>query len=159
MGKDPVETLSERLYQLVQDMGSLGEQPELLQTIEDEIQGLQNGELQQCSTCGKTKTLEDFYDPSLRGGLGNHGRKCMECKGKRRINSQFEKKIGFHKKSQRDLVVGINKKGPFLRLGQSYLTLTSKEEALNMTYQDASKYLSVLLSTPPWTPRRRGHRH
>ena len=81
LGKDPVATMSERLYQLVEI--AVGEQiSEAVNHIQSQAQGLANKELKPCSKCGQIRERANYYDPALGGGAGGYGRVCMTCKGK-----------------------------------------------------------------------------
>jgi very-short-patch-repair endonuclease len=80
LGDDPVATISDRLYQLVEI--AVGEQiSEAVNHIQSQAQGLANKELKPCSKCGQIREKADYYDPALGGGAGGFGRVCMTCKG------------------------------------------------------------------------------
>lgn len=80
LGDDPVATISDRLYQLVEI--AVGEQmSEAVNHIQSQAQGLANKELKPCSKCGQIREKADYYDPTLGGGAGGFGRVCMICKG------------------------------------------------------------------------------
>lgn len=79
LGKDPVETLSDRLTALVEV--AVGEPVSAaVDSVLEQAAGLANKELKACSHCGKIQKLAAFYDPHLKSGDGGHGRKCMTCK-------------------------------------------------------------------------------
>lgn len=81
LGRDPVATLSDRLYRLV--AMAVGESPvsASLKQVQADAVGLASKSLKACSRCGKIRPLEAFFDPSLAGGGGGHGRVCQTCKG------------------------------------------------------------------------------
>ncbi len=73
LGKDPVMTLSERLYQLLELAGAEPESTAVDAALE-QAAGLANKELKPCSRCGEIRAQENFFDPSLREGAGGYGR-------------------------------------------------------------------------------------
>ncbi|MBL0348896.1 MAG: AAA family ATPase [Elusimicrobia bacterium] len=80
VGEDPVQTLSERFYALIESAAIDEAHPVVAQII-DHAEGLGNGSARHCRKCGTVKVLEGFFDPSLKGGEGGHGQICMACKG------------------------------------------------------------------------------
>lgn len=81
LGDDPIATMSERLYQLVEI--AVGEQiSEVVDHVQSQAQGLANKELKPCTRCGQIREKADYYDPALGGGTGGYGRVCMPCKGR-----------------------------------------------------------------------------
>ena len=76
LGKDPVQTLSDRLANLVARLTEDSGIPsvEQMQRVAD---GLTNKEYKPCARCAEIKPLAEFFDRSLKGG---HGRICMRCK-------------------------------------------------------------------------------
>jgi hypothetical protein len=79
LGEDPISTLSERLYRLVEI--AIGEQiSEAVTQIQTQAVGLASKQLKPCSRCGKIKDQAEFFDPSLKDGLGGIGRVCIACK-------------------------------------------------------------------------------
>jgi hypothetical protein len=79
MGDDPITTLSERLYQLVDDI-SKKKPLKSLDQIMAHTEGLANGDSKVCSRCEDILPLADFFDPELAKGAGAYGRVCMSCK-------------------------------------------------------------------------------
>lgn len=79
LGDDPVVTLSDRLCRLIETLDDENE----VQAVE-EMQALAGGlaskELKPCTKCNGIKAQKDFFDPSLKGGIGAIGRVCMDCK-------------------------------------------------------------------------------
>lgn len=150
LGKDPVTTLSERLYQLVRTLVAADVIPEILLTIEEKTKGLESGRMRQCNTCDETKPLEQFFDRTLKNGQGNYGRKCKDCKTLKKSKRRFERTLCIDKETRQELAVGINRKGAFLRLGQRYLSLKDDEEAISMTIEKAVKRLPELRKISPW---------
>jgi hypothetical protein len=76
LGKDPVQTLSDRLSRLVAE---LTEDP--VAAAVDELQaqaaGLASKDMRVCARCQQIKPLEDFFDAELSSG---YGRICAPCK-------------------------------------------------------------------------------
>ncbi|HEX7633853.1 MAG TPA: AAA domain-containing protein [Noviherbaspirillum sp.] len=90
LGKDPIQTLSERLYQLVNqavESAPLESVSKILVDTED----LQNGKSKPCPKCARILDLSAYYDPSLRNGTGGHGRICMSCKAPEKATTPFRK--------------------------------------------------------------------
>jgi len=80
LGKDPIATLSDRLERLVEQLLD-GHEAQSVAGMQKEAMGLATKKLKTCSRCGKNKPLDDYFDASLRGGDGGHGRVCKQCKG------------------------------------------------------------------------------
>ncbi|HHH9441335.1 TPA: AAA domain-containing protein [Pseudomonas aeruginosa] len=79
LGDDPVETLSERLYQLVEM--AIGEpMSDAVNHMQSQAQGLVSKDLKTCTRCGEIREKADYFDPALAGGEGGYGRVCMPCK-------------------------------------------------------------------------------
>jgi hypothetical protein len=81
LGNDPVETMSERLYQLIK-MAGVEHTSDAVKHIQSQAQGLANKELKPCTRCGEIRDKTEYFDPSLAGGAGGYGRVCMPCKNK-----------------------------------------------------------------------------
>jgi AAA domain len=80
LGDDPVATLSERLYRLIEI--AVGEpMSEAVNRVQTQAAGLASKELKACTRCGKIKEQADFFDPTLKSGAGGSGRVCIACKG------------------------------------------------------------------------------
>lgn len=80
LGDDPISTLSERLYRLVEI--AVGEQrSEVVSHVQSQAAGLASKELKPCSRCGEIKEQAEYFDPTLKGGAGGYGRVCLPCKG------------------------------------------------------------------------------
>lgn len=79
LGHDPVAVMSSRLYDLV-EVATGEEVPEALKEVQTQAAGLARKDLKVCTRCGMVQPLEDFYDPSLKGGAGGTGRVCVTCK-------------------------------------------------------------------------------
>jgi very-short-patch-repair endonuclease len=79
LGKDPVQTLSDRLERLVDRLlddhrgGSVDDMRRM-------ASGLAAKELKPCSRCSEIKPQAAFYDRALQGGEGGYGRVCLSCK-------------------------------------------------------------------------------
>jgi hypothetical protein len=80
LGKEPVSTLSERLYQLIDAAKNDKTNHSVVDKIQKDAQALADGQKKFCKKCGETKTLKAFYDKSLKGGKGGYGRYCLACK-------------------------------------------------------------------------------
>ncbi len=76
LGRDPVQTLSERLAHLVD---GLDEEPitESVGELQSQAAGLASKEMRACTRCQTIKPLDEFWDPSLARG---YGRICLPCK-------------------------------------------------------------------------------
>jgi len=83
LGRDPVSVLSERLESLVRAAHEDRTNP-VVESIRTTAEDLQNGDSKVCATCGKVRSVDDFWDPDLREGGGAYGRKCLPCKQGRR---------------------------------------------------------------------------
>jgi very-short-patch-repair endonuclease len=79
LGKDPVQTLSDRLARLVEKLTDHNEVI-AVEEVQEMAGGLASKELKQCLRCNSIKPLHDFFDPTLNGGAGSNGRVCMACK-------------------------------------------------------------------------------
>jgi hypothetical protein len=79
IGENPVVNLSERLEKLV-DGGQIQVRSLAIDAIGETVKALQDGSQKICSRCNKLRKKIDFYDKSLAGGTGGHGRVCMSCK-------------------------------------------------------------------------------
>jgi len=80
LGKDPVSTMSERLYQLVElAIGKLASAA--VDHVQAQAAGLASKELKACSRCGNIQEQSAFFDQALRDGAGGYGRICATCKG------------------------------------------------------------------------------
>jgi len=79
LGKDPVETLSNRLADLVES--ATGDKvATAVKRTQAAAEGISNGQLKPCSRCGQILPQPAFYDEALAGGAGGYGRKCRKCK-------------------------------------------------------------------------------
>ncbi len=74
IGKNPIETLDERIAGLVKITKT--ENP-LLVSIRETVSGLHNGEMKECPKCKEIRNCSDFKDPTLITGFG---RFCKACK-------------------------------------------------------------------------------
>ncbi|MDH4565941.1 hypothetical protein E8E95_04555 [Pseudomonas sp. BN414] len=79
LGADPVETMSDRLYQLVEM--AVGEQiSDAVNHIQSQAKGLATKDLKPCTRCGEIREKVEYFDQTLSGGAGSYGRVCMPCK-------------------------------------------------------------------------------
>jgi hypothetical protein len=81
LANDPVATLSERLYALVDAATKEGDAQVVIK-IRDGANGLSDGTAKHCRKCEQVKPKEAFFDPKLRAGQGGYGQICVECKSK-----------------------------------------------------------------------------
>jgi len=79
LGSDPIQILSDRLVQLVQQT-SQNIPLRSVNKIREQAAQLANGESKTCPKCGSILPMKDFFDGSLAGGRGATGRVCMSCK-------------------------------------------------------------------------------
>ena len=77
LGREPVDTLNERLLKLTLDVIGKNDTHDLISRSRDTATDIGEGKLKKCSKCGKLKPIEDFEDPKLKRGVG---RKCAACK-------------------------------------------------------------------------------
>ena len=79
LGNDPVATLSERLYRLVESAST--QRPiDSIEKIKAAAQDLSRGDSKGCPKCGQIKPVVEFFDENLADGKGNYGRVCLDCK-------------------------------------------------------------------------------
>jgi ssDNA-binding Zn-finger/Zn-ribbon topoisomerase 1 len=76
VGKNPVQTLNQRLFEL---LTKDKKQNQAIESIHSAIEGIQNGELKECPKCKELRPLSDFENKSLASG---YGRFCVACKPK-----------------------------------------------------------------------------
>ncbi len=81
LGNDPVATLSDRLYTLI-DAATKEEDVQVVTRIRNGANDLSDGTAKHCRKCDQVKPKESFFDPRLRGGQGGYGQICMDCKTK-----------------------------------------------------------------------------
>jgi hypothetical protein len=80
LGKDPVATLSDRLFQLIKQASQIRPQNSVIQKIHDDAEDLSDKSSKVCPKCEKIISLKAFFDQRLKNGAGGHGRTCMKCK-------------------------------------------------------------------------------
>lgn len=80
LGSDPVESLSNRLYGLVEAASKEGDETDLVAQIKDDVSSIEDGSKKRCPKCGEIRELQDFWDSKLKSGNGGYGRNCMTCK-------------------------------------------------------------------------------
>lgn len=80
LGRDPVESLSKRLYGLVEAASKEGDETDLVAQIKDDVSSIEDGSKKRCPKCGEIRELQDFWDSKLKSGNGGYGRNCMTCK-------------------------------------------------------------------------------
>lgn len=80
LGDDPVETLSDRLYELINAALQTDNDSEPVARIKSDVGSLEDGSKKRCPKCGEIRNAEEFWDPKLKSGNGGYGRNCMQCK-------------------------------------------------------------------------------
>ena len=78
LGKDPVTTLSDRLFALV-ETATHNDDAKVVGKIRDGAHNLGDGTAAFCQRCEQVKPKQSFFDPKLRGGQGGYGRICSDC--------------------------------------------------------------------------------
>jgi hypothetical protein len=87
LGKDPVDSLSRRLVELV-EVATGQPVARSIQAMQEQAEGLASRQLRSCSRCGAIRKLSAFFDKSLGNGEGAYGRVCMNCKSGGRVGSR-----------------------------------------------------------------------
>lgn len=98
LGHNPVETLSERLYSLI-DAATSEEKVELITDIRNKVSSLEDGSSKHCKKCDQVRSKQDFWDPKLGGGKGSFGLICMACKVKSVTTSSTSSRRSFRRRS------------------------------------------------------------
>ncbi|MFZ0033474.1 MAG: AAA domain-containing protein [Sedimentisphaerales bacterium] len=78
LGEDPVTTLDQRIQQILKDKP---QENQLLNSVLDNVEEIQNGKAKECPKCGELRSVDDFADSSLITG---YGRFCKHCKSSRK---------------------------------------------------------------------------
>lgn len=79
LGKDPIKTLSDRLYKLINQ--HFDNKPnELVASLQNQASSLLNKSAKQCPICKQIKQHDQFFDRGLKDGKGGYGRNCISCK-------------------------------------------------------------------------------
>lgn len=87
LGKDPIKTLSDRLYRLINQ--HFDNKPnELVASLQNQASSLLNKSAKQCPICKQIKQHDQYFDQNLKDGQGGYGRNCISCKS----NSQLAAK-------------------------------------------------------------------
>ena len=76
VGNNPVQTLNQRLYDLVSKEKRYNS---AIETIHSAIEGIQNGQLKECPKCKELRPLIDFENKALTSG---YSRFCVTCRPK-----------------------------------------------------------------------------
>lgn len=100
LGTDPVATLSDRLYALV-DATKRENNIGIVNKIHEEVADLNNGSSKHCHKCGLVKPKAEFFDPKLRDGAGGYGQICLDCKSKPRPPSGTGRRRRFRRYRRR----------------------------------------------------------
>lgn len=79
LGKDPVKTLSDRLFRMV-DSHFQDNTNAVVRDLQNQASSLINKTAKQCSACQQIKEHKEFFDPNLKNGAGGYGRNCLACK-------------------------------------------------------------------------------
>jgi len=88
LGKDPVNTLNQRLESLVKN--NISKSNNIVKEIHSNISGIQEGQIKECTQCNKIKPLIEFKDEELLTGYGRH---CNTCKNTDKEAKSLEKKL------------------------------------------------------------------
>jgi very-short-patch-repair endonuclease len=80
LGKDPVQTLLNRLFQLIQQASQERPQNAVIAKIREDAEDLSDKSSKVCPRCEMILDLHAFFDSALKSGSGGHGRICMPCK-------------------------------------------------------------------------------
>jgi hypothetical protein len=91
LGADPAATLSDRLSKLIERELNGKADNALVGRIHKDASALAEGTMKYCRKCEQSKPLEAFWDGSLNGGKGAHGRYCLACKGNSSPHSPIAK--------------------------------------------------------------------
>jgi hypothetical protein len=79
LGKDPIKTLSDRLYKLINQ--HFDSKPnELVASLQNQASSLLNKSAKQCPICKQIKQHDQYFDQNLKDGKGGYGRNCIGCK-------------------------------------------------------------------------------
>lgn len=81
LGNDPVDTLSTRLYALI-DAATKEGSATVVTKIRHGAKELSEGTAKHCRKCDKVKPRQSFFDSKLRGGVGGYGQICVNCKAR-----------------------------------------------------------------------------
>jgi very-short-patch-repair endonuclease len=74
---DPVTMLDNKLNDMFDEFLSANDEHDFISNMNEKMEALDSGDLRHCSTCGEAKPILDYYDLSLKSGIG---RKCSQCK-------------------------------------------------------------------------------
>lgn len=80
LGDDPIESLSKRLYDLIDVASKADDDNDLISQIKDDVESMEDGSKKRCPKCEQIRESKEFWDPKLKEGKGGHGRICMVCK-------------------------------------------------------------------------------
>jgi very-short-patch-repair endonuclease len=76
LGRDPLQTLSDRLFGLVAQKSDQSTTSEHIDAVNRMAKALAAGDAKLCGKCGKVKPLKEFRRPELKSGYGRH---CNSC--------------------------------------------------------------------------------
>ena len=100
LGRDPVKTLSDRLYRLVEQHFK-DSTNEVVRTLQTQATSLINKTAKQCPLCEEIKDHQSFFDPKLSNGKGGYGRNCLACKNDGKSSVSKPKKLGSRRRKWR----------------------------------------------------------
>jgi hypothetical protein len=80
LGANPIETLSSRLYELVDVALKSDEEASVVSSIKEDVRSLEDGSKKKCGKCEEIKEIKQFWDRKLKSGHGGYGRVCLACK-------------------------------------------------------------------------------
>jgi very-short-patch-repair endonuclease/predicted RNA-binding Zn-ribbon protein involved in translation (DUF1610 family) len=84
VGQNPVQTLNERITNLLDDKDSIDQT--FKDKISNQVNGLHNGSKKECPNCGRILDISDFRDSNLISGIG---RICKNCKNGSTTQSNY----------------------------------------------------------------------
>lgn len=79
LGADPVTTLSQRLYALVDTVRIDNTANQITAKVQNDVKSLANGDMKYCQKCKQTKSIITFYNSSLSTGYGRYCRDCQKA--------------------------------------------------------------------------------
>jgi hypothetical protein len=80
---DPVTMLDNKLNEMLNLFLNVNDEHDFIINMNEKMEALDSGELRHCTTCGEAKPIEDYYDLSLKSGVGS---KCSHCKTQSKLS-------------------------------------------------------------------------
>lgn len=103
LGDDPVATLDAKLREIigVSQFKQSATSKDSVDRIREQAQALNDKDAKKCTSCLNVKDLKYFFDQSLAGGKGAHGRVCLECKLAKQTRAVRPAKPAFKRRRSR----------------------------------------------------------